>query len=238
MTITAANTVIDSKSISGGTLFIKAKGVVIKNSKIVGLIDNEAPNDVTIQDTEIDGGQNQVAAVTQDNVTLIRDNIHGSRQSITCGTNCFISDSWLHGQYNKPGGGWHVNGFISNGGNNVVIRHNTLACDAKYDAPSDGGCTGPAAIFADFDPVYNVTFDQNLFVAGPGAWCLYAGDDPGKAFAGNAKNATGIVITNNVFQRGSNRKCASFGAVTSYKSGGAGNVFSGNTWDDASVVTP
>lgn len=237
MTIKTAGTVIDSKLITG-TLLTQAANVTIKNSKIVGTVDNEAPNTLSIIDSEVDGGQSDVAAVTQDDVTLLRANIHGARQSITCGDNCSITDSWLHGQYNKPGGAWHVNGYISNGGNNVVIRHNTLACDAKYDAPSDGGCTGPAAIFADFDPVYNVTFDRNLFVAGPGAYCLYAGDDPGKSYAGNAKNATGIVITNNVFQRGSNKKCATYGAVTSYKSSGAGNVFTGNVWDDNTPVQP
>jgi hypothetical protein len=233
MTITTANTVIDAKTITGD-LQIRATGVKISRSKVIGHVDSDNGGSVTITDTEVDGGKDDVAAITQDNVTMLRVNVHGARQSITCGTNCNIQNSWLHGQYNLPGGGWHVNGYISNGGSHVLLKHNTVACDALYDAKSDGGCTGPAAIFGDFDPLNDITFDDNLFVAGPGAYCLYAGNDPGKPYGANP---TAIVVKNNVFQRGSNGKCATYGPFTSYKAG-SGNSFTGNTWDNGAVLNP
>ena len=39
-----------------------------------------------------------------------------------------------------------------------------------------------------------------------------------------------------MFQRGANRKCGSYGAVTSFDKNRTGNVWSGNMWDDGTAV--
>jgi hypothetical protein len=90
-------------------------------------------------------------------------------------------------------------------------------------------------LFGDFAPLRNITYDGNLFVASPGGYCLHAGYNPSKPYG---SDPTGIVITNNVFQRGANRKCGVWGAVTSFKPSGIGNVFSNNKWDDGTTVNP
>jgi hypothetical protein len=234
MTITRGGTIIDAKIIRG-MLVIAADNVVIKRSKLVGNVDADRPDvHITILDSEVDGGASWRPAIGYRNITMSRVNVHGARASVLCGSNCLIEDSWLHGQYLKPGSNWHVNGYISNGGTNVVIRHNTLACE-PLDNSNGGGCTGPASSFGDFGPLRNITYDGNLFVAGPGGFCLRAGYNPGKPYG---RDPTGIAIKNNVFQRGANRKCGVWGAVTSFRRSGVGNVFSNNKWDDGKPVYP
>lgn len=228
MTITANNTVIDSKLIRG-ELVIAAKNVTVRRSKLIGNIRNEhSDTSVTIVDSEIDGGRSFQPAVGYDNITMTGVNVHGARVSVLCGSNCLIENSWLHGQYLKPDSGWHVDGYLSNGGENVVLRNNTLECEPQGNA-SGGGCTAPAASFGDFAPLRNITFDGNLFVATPGSYCLYGGHNPDKP---HGANPTMIVIKNNVFQRGHNRKCGIWGAVTSFNRTGNGNIFLNNTWND------
>lgn len=238
MTITTTGAVIDSKLITGG-LAIRATGVTVKNSKVVGSIDADNGGSVAILDTEIDNGHSSVAGVTQDNVTMRRVNVHGGRQSVTCGSNCDIQDSWLHGQ-TADDPSWHDNGYISNGGSNVLLRHNSIACEGANPV-----CTGPVALFGDFAPISNVTIDGNLILSTSqsgtlvGAYCLYGGADPGKAYP----TPTSVRITNNVFQKGagvgsnSSARCAYYGAVTSLGSAANGNTFTGNVYDDGTPVT-
>jgi hypothetical protein len=234
MTITQAGTVIDAKTIRGA-LVIAADNVTIKRSKVVGRIDSDRPGvHVTILDSEVDGGTWKGPAIGYDNITMSRVNVYGSRVSVLCGSNCLIEDSWLHDQYLEPGSDWHVNGYVSNGGSNVVVRRNTIACEPAGNS-NGGGCTGPGASFGDFAPLHNITYDGNLFVASPGGYCLHAGLNPSKPYG---SDPTGIVIQNNVFQRGANAKCGIWGAVTSFKASGTGNVFSNNKWDDGRTVYP
>ena len=234
MTITRAGTIIDSKRITG-RIVIAAQNVVIKRSRVVGNIDADGGGaSVSIEDSEVNGGTSQTPAIGYGHITMRRVDVFGSRVSVLCGSSCDIQDSWLHSQYISPGSNWHVNGYVSNGGSNVVVKHNTIACDVR-DNSNGGGCTGPAASFGDFSALSNIVYDNNLFVASPGGYCLAAGYNPGKPYG---SNPTGIVVTNNVFQRGPGGKCASFGPVTAFRSAGAGNVWSNNTWDNGGVVPP
>ena len=234
MTVTTAGTVIDAKDIKG-SLVIQAANVTVSRSKVTGNIDASGSGaSVAITDTEVNGGTSNMPAIGYSNYTMTRVNVYGARISVMCDQNCVIQDSWLHGQYLAPGSNWHVNGFISNGGSNMKLVHNTLACEPG-DNGQGGGCTGPAATFGDFEAVKGVTYDQNLFAAGPGSYCLYGGNDPGKPF-GTA--STGIVVTNNVFQRGANSKCAYYGPVVSYDRSASGNVWTNNTWSDGTILNP
>jgi len=228
-TITTAGTVIDSKTVTGH-LDIKAPNVVIRNSRI-GTLESSGAGTLTLTDVSADGGTYDGSVIYGDNITARRVEVTGARQSVSC-TNCDIEDSWMHGQYLLPGSSWHVNGYISNGGNNVVLRHNTIACDVQTQG--DGGCTGPVAFFGDFSSLDNYVLDHNLIVANnTAAYCLYAGYDASKPYGSNPTN---IRITNNVFQHGPTPgKCAYFGAITSFKSGN-GNEMTGNVWDTGEPV--
>lgn len=232
--ITTAGTVIDGKLLNCDVV-IKASGVVIRKSKIVGLLDSDSTSgSVTVEDSEIDGGRSQAPALGYRNVTAVRANIHGAQHSVICHTNCSIKDSWLHGQYIPAGADWHLNAYLSNGGHDVTLSHNTIACDATTTSVG-GGCTADASIFGDFASNANYTFDRNLFVGGNGpSYCFYGGYDPAKPYG---TQVSGIKVTGNVFQRGPKNTCAWFGPVTSFNASVPGAVWQGNVWEDGGAVT-
>ena len=215
---------IDAKLVNCA-LDIEAPGAVIKDSKINDAVHNNSSGALVIKDSEIDGGNDTSETVGGDNITIIGSNLHGDQHEFHCGSNCTVEDSWLHDNYNF-GSSDHENGFLSNGGSNYVVRHNSVYCV--------GGCTGDITFIPD-DDVSNATVDKNLLVATHyAAFCLYpASDHPAKPGI-----VSGMVVTDNVFQRGPNGTCAYYGPVygwdSSHKSGsdGYGNVWSGNIWDN------
>jgi hypothetical protein len=227
MTITAAGTVIDSKSITGN-LQIQAAGVSIRN----GTVMVSGSGSLTMTDSTVDGGTSENSAIGQRNFTLRGVEVVGARASVGCDANCTVEDSWLHAQYMKPGSDWHGDGFLSNGGSGMVLRHNTMACDSTPTG-SGGACSAALAVYGDFSPIQNLTADDNLFVPSPAGYCMYGGYDPAKPYGTGAKN---VVITDNVFARGSNGKCAAFGPATAIAPSGNGNVFSGNVWDTGGAI--
>ena len=101
----------------------------------------------------------------------------------------------------------------------------------------DIGCSADLSGYPDFAPIKNNTVDRNLFVASPGSgFCAYGGATSGKPYSSDPTNATNQKFTNNVFQRGGNNKCGTYGPVTSFNSSGTGNVLSGNVWDNGTPV--
>jgi hypothetical protein len=145
-TITAAGTVIDAKTVNCD-LDIHAANVTIKNSKVNGLVfmdtDLSGSNawSMTIQDTEVDGGQQQRAAISTGNMTVTRVNVHGGITSIQCeetSISCTIQDSWLHGQYIGDTDPWHLGGFLSDGGSGMTFKHNTIICDHAANSVGEG----------------------------------------------------------------------------------------------------
>ena len=229
-TITTANTVIDAKQVNC-ELLVKASGVKITRSRLNGRVTSDSPGSVSISDTYIDGGPQEIhPAVGYQNVSLLRVNIVGGEHSVQCDLNCTIKDSYLHDQ-TQPATDRHVNAFISNGGSNFTLTHNTMVCTV-HNSPQGGGCTAHASLFGDFGPISNATFDGNLFKSGSNiSYCLYAGYEPNKAFP----KPSNVTVRNNVFERGPNGKCGFYGAVTSYLPGNGGS-FSSNTWDDGTPL--
>lgn len=233
-TITKANTVIQAKTIRCEVI-VKARNVVIKKSKIFGNVVSEGSGSVRVEDSEIDGGNGQTHTVAYENITVLRTEIVGGQTNVNCRQNCLIQDSWLHEQRLQSGADWHLDAFLSNGGNDIRLIHNTIACDNPGNS-SGGGCSGNAAIFGDFSANSNYTFDRNLFVASAQTpYCVYGGLDPKKAYGTQVQ---GIVFTNNVFQRGKNRKCGTYGPVTSFDTSKPGNVWRNNVWEDGPAVPP
>jgi hypothetical protein len=233
-TITTANTVIQAKLVTC-KLLIKAKGVIIRKSKVMDPIESRGSASVRIEDSEVDAGEAYEAAVGYSNVTMYRSNIHGAETSVNCHTNCMIRDSWLHGQYIPSDGNWHLDAFLSNGGSNVTLIHNTLACDGNQ-TNNGGGCSANAALFGDFAGNSYYTFDRNLFVASEEMpYCTYGGSQNNKPYGQDVHH---IVYTNNVFQRGRNGKCGYYGAVTSFDRSRPGNVWTNNRWDDGTILPP
>lgn len=224
ITVTATNAVMDGITDSNGIYVPPGKSLTLKNSH-TGLINVEGS--VVVDHSELDGGdQWQWSTITGDDltqsITVKYSNLHGGEHEVKCYGNCDIENSWLHDNANGAAAGAHQNGFFTNGGTNYTLRHNNIYCT--------GGCTADVAMLSTDT---NLTAANNLLVASPdSAYCVYPGP--------NSPNQSGInnmVWQNNVFQKGSTGKCATYGPVYGwYPSTGTGNVWSGNIWDDGSAL--
>lgn len=232
------STTIDAVDATGcGAIVVQSGDVVITRSRLPRL---EATVEggsysLTVTDSTILAGEWVGGAIWGNHITAARVNVTGGQHSFHCGSHCTVTDSWLHDQWNPDGESFHNNAFITNGGTDIVVRHNTLHCTAQLNS-TDGGCTADLSLFGDFEPVTDVTVERNLFKANDSSisYCAYGGHSPSKAFP----IATGIRYRDNVFERGPNGKCGVYGAITSFQSSAEGNVWSGNVFDDGTVLDP
>lgn len=232
-TIAAGTTVvIDSKNVncSSQGLFVYGN-LTIRNSKVRGVVyENSNSAVLSITDSEIDGGQQTTFPTIggAQNITVKRVNAYGGQHTVMCYGNCDVQDSWLHDQF-EAGTEPHQNAFLSNDGQNFVIRHNTAHCTAT-------GCTGDIS-FTNDGLQRNAVIDRNLFMPTPGSYCIYPGSGP--------KNNPmyEFTVTDNIFKRGSNNRCATYGPVYAFDTpnntpgtSGYKNVWSNNKWEDGAIV--
>ncbi len=241
-TITIDNTVVRDKTVDCD-LEIRAAGVLIDESKVNGLVllDTDDPRSsqwsFTLQDSEVDAGQRQRAAVSTGNMTVIRADIHGGATAAQCEEKsraCTIQDSWLHGQYIPPDANWHLNGFLSDGGGNIRLTHNYIVCDHPVN-PVGEGCTGDINFIPNFAPISGAQVRYNLLGASSGsAYSTYGGEKPNSPFP----HSDHILYRDNVFQRGTNGKGSAYGPVTGFNTSGPGNQWIDNRWEDGGVVDP
>ncbi|MDI6101727.1 hypothetical protein QLQ12_24195 [Actinoplanes sp. NEAU-A12] len=234
-TIKESGTVIEASDVRC-PLLIQAADVVIRNSKVTGSVKVEGKgHSLLIEDSDIDGGEAFLHTVGFENLTVLRSDIVGGQSAVNCYLNCVIQDSYLHNPFVPEGGDWHLNGFLSNGGTNIKLIGNTLACDRPTNK-AGGGCTSNASIFGDLGPNSDYTIQGNLFVASTEmSYCFYGGYDAKKKFGTQSER---IVVVDNVFQRGPNGECASFGTVTSFNTKAPGNEWRGNRFVDGKAVEP
>jgi len=239
LSITAPNTVIDSKTVNGD-LDIRTTGVVIKNSVINGEVsnyDNGVTSSFTIQDSIVKNGKRDACmCVGSHDFTALRLEVIGGNRGMYCEKNCTIRDTYVHGTDLKAA--QHASAIRVE--QNATLIHNKLQCDWTDLTDSEIGCSADMTGYPDFAPIKNNTIDNNYFVANPAGlgFCAYGGDTQGKPFSSDPSNATNIVFKNNVFERGSNNKCGTWGAITDFNPSRAGNVWTNNKWDDGSTVNP
>ena len=244
-TITANNTVIDSKTVNCG-LTIRASGVQITKSKINGSVsidDQDGSYSFAISDSEVDAGESN--ASTDDGATAIgkghfvatRVHTHGGIRGVWCEYDCTLRDSWIHGQARDSGGQAHESGVRMGDGSNLV--HNSLLCDAP-NVPPDAGCSADLTGYGDFAPIRNNNIEKNLFLASTGGACAYggsSGDDGSKPYG---KQAANIVFKDNVFQRRSSiqasGKCGEYFPITDFDKSRPGNQWTNNRWDNGSTL--
>jgi hypothetical protein len=266
-TVTAANTVIDSKVVNCSPLVVgsTATGLMIKNSYLKGgVIQTGGFAPFTIQDSLIDNAVSYPACqggtcpagqyacgdinnattecgVGSRNFTLLRTEIINTNRAAYCEASCLIQDNYFHGTNLWPSVNNRAHASSARVEQGVTLRHNTLACDYQGPFPNDDiGCSADITGYPDFAPIKNNTIDRNLLVSnniGTG-FCAYGGGTNGKPYSGDPTNATNIKFTDNVFQRGGNGRCGTYGPVTDFITGRTGNVWSGNVWDNGASVPP
>lgn len=173
------------------------------------------------------------------NFTILRTEIMHTNRAAYCESTCTIQDSYFHGTNLWPDETNLAHASSVRNEQYLTLTHNSLGCDYTGPFPNgELGCSADMSGYPDFAPIKNATITNNLFLSnnvGAG-FCVYGGGTNGKPFSGNAANATYIVFTGNVFQRGNNGKCGSYGAVTDFLPGRTGNVWSGNVYDNGSTV--
>ena len=220
-------------------IVVQAAGVRIEASRVPRVESTATQVDPTfsveVVDSEVVAGEWIGGAVWGSNLTVRRTDVTGGQHSVHCGTSCVVEDSWLHDQFNPPGEAAHNNAFISNGGTDMVVRHNVLHCTAELN-DTGGGCTADLSLFGDFEPIRDVRVEDNLFKANASSasYCAYGGHAPGKPHP----DATGVVFAGNVFERGANEMCGVYGPITSFDPTASGNEWRDNTWDDGTELVP
>jgi hypothetical protein len=128
LTITKDGTVIDSKDVAGA-LDIRAKNVVIRNSKIhddmsaVAGINVTDGATATITDSEI---YNFQVGIVYTGFTATRVNMHDiTFDGLKMSSNATLRDSWIHNP--KPQADAHWDGVqVQNGVTDTLIEHNNI----------------------------------------------------------------------------------------------------------------
>ena len=82
-TISANNIVIDAKLVNCA-LDIEAPGVTIRDSKIIGQVHNNNSGALLIEDTEINGGNDQSETVGGGDITIVGSNLYGDQHEFHC----------------------------------------------------------------------------------------------------------------------------------------------------------
>ena len=173
------------------------------------------------------------------NFTVLRSEVMHTNRGAYCESKCTIQDSYFHGTNLWPDKSNNVHASGVRNEQYLTLKHNSLGCD--YPGPfvnGDIGCSADVSGYPDFAPIMHDTIDSNLFLSnntGTG-FCVYGGGTAGKPSSSDPTNATYIVFTNNVFQRGANGKCGTYGPVTDFITGRTGNVWSGNKYDNGTTV--
>jgi hypothetical protein len=236
--ITTNGTVIDSKIVNCD-LSIKATDVVIKRSRINGEINGGegTRSSFRVEDSEvINGARAACQCIGSDNFTVLRTEIKGGNRGIYCRLNCTVEDSWIHGTALLAT--QHASAIRVE--QHSTITHNTMQCDWTALTDSEIGCSADMTGYPDFAPITHNTISNNLFMANPSGtgYCAYGGATGKKEFSGDPTNATYIKFINNVWQKGSDGKCGTYGPITGFDKNRTGNEWTGNKFDDGTVIGP
>jgi len=187
MSISAAGTVIDGKTISG-MLRVTGANVVIKNSRLsfggTWGIDAEGAQNVTVQDCDLVGaglaGTSNAAILGSGN--FLRNDISKAENGIVLtGGASTVKGNYIH-DLEAAGADPHYDGLSVQGGQNgVLIEDNTILARDTSDI----------IIKNDFGPITNVRVNHN-----------FLGGSPGYNVYVYGPNATNVSVTNNTLAKG------------------------------------
>ena len=223
--------VVDGKDVSG-CLTITAGNVTLRRFRVRGCAREPVISvgygltGVVIEDCEIDGGRlnPNASAVGYEGYTIRRCDIHGTGSGLHMTNNVVIEDNWVHDLY--EGADSHNDAVLTNGGRNLVVRHNTLENPHTQ--------TAVVALYGDVEPVVDVVIEDNLLEGG--GYTVYGGSVAGKP---HSAGASGIRFTGNRFGRRFFPEGGRYGPVSGFDPGRPGNVWAGNVWHDSgSPVEP
>jgi hypothetical protein len=225
--VTGAATTLNGLDVAG-EIYIELPNVTVQSCRVtntgesgMGISIRPGAHDVTIEDTTISGldtgdGRLMAGIKAWGQTGLVVQRVHVTRTATGVQfDNGTLEDSYIHEMGYRDGD--HVNGYTSNaydGG--VTIRHNTIFNELEQ--------TDAISLFQDFGIQQDALVDGNL-VAG-GGYCMYGGGD------GSFGVSSNIRFTNNRVSRHLFPNGGFYGWMAHFEVDGAGNVLSGNVWDD------
>jgi hypothetical protein len=125
--ITTANTVIDGKAM--GCITVAAPNVIIRNSRIIGPcfygVEMTGNGSLTISDSEVNCKDGRGTGIAWARFAASRVYIHDCENALEMGEGSSVIDSYLSAREATSEG--HGDDIQSQGGNGVLIRHNTFA---------------------------------------------------------------------------------------------------------------
>jgi hypothetical protein len=207
-TIRTAGTVIEGKTM--GCIAIAAANVTIRRSKIIGPcfygIDMQSGS-LTIEDSEITCVNGKGTGIAWAGFTARRVYIHDCENALEMGQGASVVDSYLSAREATSDG--HGDDIQSQGGNDVVIRHNTFA----------GLNPITSSIITNPTKNHQWTVEDNFLSAG--AYTLYC-----------PEQGTGFVVRNNRFfpAKTGSPHSAAYGLTDACAHSGV--IWSGNYRDD------
>lgn len=225
-----------------GSIWVEAKNVTIRNVKLIDTDDYYAirilpfgasDQHATIDHVEIDldgkmgdpsGGDLKGIAFNGYHASHVF--FHNGSDCAHMGRNVVIEDSLCTDGPDANGDGWpdqrdfcrgarqHFDGFQSDGGGNITIRHNTVRnpCDQ----------TSAILMSSNTDPISNVRIVNNLLTGG--GYTLYCAGD------GDQSRMTDETVTGNRFARTWFPRGGYYGPVA-YCGAGLADVYGNNVWD-------
>ncbi|WP_112662162.1 hypothetical protein [Microvirga flavescens] len=220
--ITQPGAVVDGLDIVG-CVYIEADNVTLKRSRVRGgcpyyairtFTASRSVTGVNITDVEIDlRGNLDTKGIAFDGYTATRVHFHNGADCAHFGTNVTIEDSFCDVAPLPDGATVHADGFQSDGGNGITLRHNTIR--------NPNGQTSAIIMGTNSAPIVNVRIVDNL-IAG-GGWALYCA-----AATGTIKDET---VSGNRFARTYFPRGGAFGPAAYCERIGAGWAGT-NVWDD------
>ncbi len=207
LTISTAGAVVQNLDIRG-CVTVLARNVTIRNSRITcsapyavsvragdPRVDNgwqAADANLLLEDVEIDfAGQRDGKMIAFSGYTARRVWFHGGSDCAHFGVNVTVEDSFCDIPAGGPTDGPHYDGLQSDGGRNIVIRHNTIRVPYSQ--------TSAILMSTNTSPIADVAIVDNL-VAG-GGYSIYCGTDSGGAVRGTFTFG-GNVVSRMFFPRG------------------------------------
>ena len=243
-TITANNTVIDSKNVQCSPLTVQASNVTITKSLLFGGVNIPSSScgsaSMTLTDVHVDSPQEVGGAgdtgILRCSYTANRVEVTGGRRSMSCVNNCTIENSWVHDQGDDSQNQAHFSGIRME--QNGTIRHNTIVCEGTRSGVVSG-CSAGLTGYPDFAPIHHNLIERNMFLRGSGngpGICAYGGATGGKPYSNDPTNATYIRFIGNRFVRDGAQYCGIYGTISGYDENGTGNEWTDNLYDDGTAV--
>lgn len=204
LTITQPGTIIDGLDIRG-CVSVRATNVTIRNSRItcgswyaIGVQAGTgsdvwvAPSaNLLVENVEIVMSSMDMKGIAFDGYTARRVWFHGGSDCAHFGENVTVEDSFCDIPAGRSIGSAHIDGMQSDGGRNIVLRHNTIRVPYSQ--------TSAILMSTNTSPIYDVTIVDNLMAGG--GYTIYCGTDSGGPVRGTL-TFSGNVIAKTYFPKG------------------------------------